>query len=164
MLYTKHFAEQLAQHATSFWINKREETEGSAGYKIENYIEENDAFLQHYVDMEYEEEDERYCDNDDCPYGGYIFDTEIEKYKGKEYICIGCDTGKGLQEREQEEEEEEEICPSCGDEWTEATRCDCPERWLKEEEEETSIYNGIELPRFVDGREVISYPNAGLPK
>tara|TARA_R110002073_G_scaffold82759_1_gene197551 strand:- start:63 stop:395 length:333 start_codon:yes stop_codon:yes gene_type:complete len=23
-------------------------------------------------------------------------------------------------------EEEEEICPSCGDEWTEATRCDCP--------------------------------------
>jgi hypothetical protein len=82
MLYTKHFAEQLAQHATSFWINKREETGGSAGYKIENYIEENDAFLQHYVDMEYEEE--------------------------------------------------------------------------------TAIYNGIELPRFVDGREVISYPNAGL--
>ncbi len=81
MLYTKHFAEQLAQHATSFWINKREETGGSAGYKIENYIEENDAFLQHYVDMEYEEE--------------------------------------------------------------------------------TAIYNGIELPRFVDGREVISYPNAG---
>ena len=23
-------------------------------------------------------------------------------------------------------EEEKEICPSCGDEWTEATRCDCP--------------------------------------
>ena len=27
-----------------------------------------------------------------------------------------------------EEEEELEICPSCGDEWTEATRCDCPEQ------------------------------------
>ena len=36
----------------------------------------------------------------------------------------------------EEEEVEEEICPSCGDQWTEATRCDCPERWLKEEEEE----------------------------
>jgi len=59
-----------------------------------------------------EEEDERYCDNDDCPYGGYIYDEELEKYKGKEYICIGCKTGKGLQERELEEEEEEkcEIC------------------------------------------------------
>jgi len=61
---------------------------------------------------EEEEEDERYCDNDDCPYGGYIYDEELEKYKGKEYICIGCKTGKGLQERELEEEEEEkcEIC------------------------------------------------------
>ncbi len=53
-----------------------------------------------------EDEDERYCDNEDCPYGGYIYDEEIEKYKGKEYICIGCDTGKGLQEREQEDDEE----------------------------------------------------------
>tara|TARA_R110002153_G_scaffold5915_3_gene27334 strand:+ start:280 stop:819 length:540 start_codon:yes stop_codon:yes gene_type:complete len=26
-------------------------------------------------------------------------------------------------------EEEEEICPSCGEEWTDATRCDCPEKW-----------------------------------
>tara|TARA_R110002126_G_scaffold4985_4_gene26156 strand:+ start:12995 stop:13525 length:531 start_codon:yes stop_codon:yes gene_type:complete len=58
--------------------------------------------------IEDNEEDERYCDNDDCPYGGYIYDEEIEKYKGKEYICIGCDTGKGLQEREQEE------CDKCG--------------------------------------------------
>ena len=33
----------------------------------------------------------------------------------------------------------------------------------EEEEEETAIYNGIELPRFVDGREVISYPNASAP-
>jgi len=24
------------------------------------------------------------------------------------------------------EELDEEICPSCGDEWTDATRCDCP--------------------------------------
>ena len=47
-----------------------------------------------------EEEDERYCDNDDCPYGGYIYDEELEKYRGKEYKCIGCKTGKGLQERD----------------------------------------------------------------
>ena len=119
MLYTKHFAEQLAQHATSFWINKREETGGSAGYKIENYIEENDAFLQHYVDMEYEEEDE------DCECG--------------EKLLI-CDSGMKL-------------C-SVG----------CKDIWVNSKGEETSIYNGIELPRFVDGREVISYPNAGLPK
>ena len=49
-----------------------------------------------------EEEDERYCDNDDCPYGGYIYDEELEKYTGKEYKCIGCKTGKGLQEKEEE--------------------------------------------------------------
>jgi len=30
---------------------------------------------------------------------------------------------------------------------------------------ETAIYNGVELPRFVDGREVVRYPNAGrVPK
>jgi len=31
----------------------------------------------------------------------------------------------GLRE-DRDAEEEEEICPSCGDQWTEATRCDCP--------------------------------------
>ena len=60
---------------------------------------------------EEEEEDEdvhedgeecRYCDNDDCLYGGYIYDEELEKYKGKSYICIGCSTGVSLQEQEQE--------------------------------------------------------------
>ena len=53
------------------------------------------------------EEEERYCDNEVCPYGGYIYDEELEKYKGKEYVCVGCETGKGLQEREQEEDKDQ---------------------------------------------------------
>ena len=79
-----------------------------------------------YYDVE--EEEERYCDNEVCPYGGYIYDEELEKYKGKEYVCVGCETGKGLQEREQEEDKdqhwgsamsillygkEEEVCSDC---------------------------------------------------
>ena len=34
---------------------------------------------------------------------------------------------------------------------------------LKEEVALLKVYNGVELPRFVDGREVISYPNASAP-
>ena len=34
---------------------------------------------------------------------------------------------------------------------------------LKEEVAPLKVYNGVELPRFVDGREVISYPNASAP-
>ena len=75
-----------------------------------------------------DEDEERYCDNEVCPYGGYIYDEELEKYKGKEYVCVGCETGKGLQEREQEEDKdqhwgsamsillygkEEEVCSDC---------------------------------------------------
>ena len=54
------------------------------------------------------EEDERYCDNDDCPYGGFCCFEVLEEHKGKPYICDGCSTGIGLQEQEQEEESEEE--------------------------------------------------------
>ena len=42
ILIGREYIKELAQHATSFWINKSEETRGSAGYKIENYINEND--------------------------------------------------------------------------------------------------------------------------
>ena len=152
MLYTKHFAEQLAQHATSFWINKREETGGSAGYKIENYIEENDAFLQHYVDMEYEEEEDEDCE---CGEKLLICDS------GMKLCSVGCKDIWVNSKGEEVEEMEDEECDRCGNPsvlWCMSDGC----RDL--EEEETSIYNGIELPRFVDGREVISYPNAGLPK
>tara|TARA_R110002153_G_scaffold154586_3_gene306617 strand:+ start:1002 stop:1904 length:903 start_codon:yes stop_codon:yes gene_type:complete len=47
------------------------------------------------------EEDERYCDNDDCPYGGFCCFEVLEEHKGKPYICEGCVTGKGLQEQEE---------------------------------------------------------------
>ena len=160
MLYTKHFAEQLAQHATSFWINKREETGGSAGYKIENYIEENDAFLQHYVDMEYEEEEDEDCE---CGEKLLICDS------GMKLCSVGCKDIWVNSKGEEVEEEEKNTCYKCDVEVSQDNfyrdqfnnknwECcnDCGE--------ETSIYNGIELPRFVDGREVISYPNAGLPK
>jgi len=68
------------------------------------YIEGGDPeeFYTEFKQEQEEEEDERYCDNVDCPFGGYIYDEELEKYKGKEYICVGCKTGKGLQERELE--------------------------------------------------------------
>jgi len=107
----------------------------------------NDCHFEPQEGGEEEEEDERYCDNDDCPYGGYIYDEELEKYKGKEYICMGCKTGKGLQERELEdkkvngcwEEEEEDLCPCCGTDCDDCQLpwCNCPE---EEEEEEEAYY------------------------
>ena len=55
-----------------------------------------------------DEEEERWCENpNDCPYGGYIYGDEKIKYENKKYICVGCRTGVGLQEREQEEIEAE---------------------------------------------------------
>ena len=81
-----------------------------------------------YYDVE--EEEERYCDNEVCPYGGYIYDEELEKYKGKEYVCVGCETGKGLQEREQEDKyfndrvsAGDAKCEDCG-KWDKASNCD----------------------------------------
>jgi hypothetical protein len=49
---------------------------------------------------EEEEEEERYCDNEKCPYEGYCFGEVKEQFEGKPYICEGCVTGKGLQEEE----------------------------------------------------------------
>ena len=65
-------------------------------------------FIDESLVDEEEEEDERYCDNDDCPYGGFCCFEVLEEHKGKPYICDGCSTGIGLQEQEQEEESEEE--------------------------------------------------------
>ncbi len=55
-----------------------------------------------------EDEEERYCDNEDCPYEGYCYGDKKKELEGKPYICVGCETGKGLQEREAEE------CDRCG--------------------------------------------------
>jgi hypothetical protein len=48
------------------------------------------------------EEEERYCDNEKCPYEGYCFGELKEQFEGKPYICEGCSTGIGVQEKEQE--------------------------------------------------------------
>ena len=91
-----------------------------------------------------DEEEERYCDNDDCPYGGYIYDEELEKYRGKEYKCIGCKTGKGLQEIE---EEEGGMCHRCGFEdvsWCMSNGCD--DTQYKELCHECEITLGIDVP------------------
>jgi hypothetical protein len=60
-------------------------------------------------DEEDEEEEERYCDNVDCPYGGNCFGDLKKQHEGKPFICVGCTTGKGLQEQEEEKEEPEVI-------------------------------------------------------
>ena len=49
-----------------------------------------------------QEEEERYCDNEKCPYEGYCFGELKEQFKGKPYICEGCSTGIGVQEKEEE--------------------------------------------------------------
>jgi len=45
------------------------------------------------------------------------------------------DTDYDTDDLPSDSEEEEEICPSCGEEWTDATRCDCPN-----EEEDGDCY------------------------
>ena len=54
-----------------------------------------------HSDGEEEEEEERYCDNEKCPYEGYCFGEVKEQFEGKPYICEGCVNGKGLQEEEE---------------------------------------------------------------
>jgi len=61
-------------------------------------------------ESEDEEEEERFCDNENCPYEGYCYGSVKKELEGKPYICVGCETGKGLQEREQEEKRR---CPTC---------------------------------------------------
>ena len=60
------------------------------------------------VDCHCEEEEERYCDNADCPYEGFCCLEVLEEHKGKPYICKGCSTGIGVQE-----EEVRCVCPKC---------------------------------------------------
>ena len=58
-----------------------------------------------------DEEDERYCDNKNCPYGSYICFEELEKYSGKEWVCEKCSKEKVSDD---EEEEVNGICEGCG--------------------------------------------------
>jgi len=65
------------------------------------------------------------CDCDKCGIHG-CYDCVFNINLNEEDINV-CDNCYG--------EEEEEICPSCGEEWTDATRCDCP----NEEEESNQL-------------------------
>ena len=46
------------------------------------------------------DDDERYCDNEKCPYASYICFEELENYRGKPWVCAKC-----VDEDEDEEEE-----------------------------------------------------------
>ena len=59
-----------------------------------------DELVESFVENYKEEEEERYCDNEKCPYEGYCFGEVKEQFEGKPYICEGCVNGKGLQEEE----------------------------------------------------------------
>ena len=56
----------------------------------------------------------------------YYWDRENDKY----YDTItSCEVDIVINQKEpakEEDEEQEEICPVCGEEWTSATRCECP--------------------------------------
>ena len=49
------------------------------------------------------DDDERYCDNEKCPYASYICFEELEKYRGKPWVCAKC-----VDEDEDEEEQTDE--------------------------------------------------------
>ena len=74
------------------------ETEPDSKFPIEVEDGSNDFDLDSYFDCE----EERYCDNEKCPYEGYCFGELKEQFKGKPYICEGCSTGIGVQEKEEE--------------------------------------------------------------
>ena len=62
---------------------------------------------------------------------------------------------------------EDPICIECGEIWKYNENDDSYYKIIKEEEEEQEelkSYNGVMMPKYVNGREVISYPNAGLKK
>lgn len=82
------------------------------------------------------DDDERYCDNEDCPYGSYICFEKKAEMEGKEYICDKCSdcgrteeeldandvelTGEGKYARCLDCEDErfshmEDACEECGD-------------------------------------------------
>ena len=54
-------------------------------------------------ESESEEEDERYCDNEKCPSASYICFEELEKYRGKPWVCTKC-----IDDDEEDDEEDEE--------------------------------------------------------
>jgi len=67
-----------------------------------NYVSYLKNGLCNKCEEEQEEEEERFCDNKDCPYEGFCCYEVKEGFKGKPWICVGCATGKGLQEEEEE--------------------------------------------------------------
>lgn len=62
-------------------------------------------------------------DYDNCEYGCLISIVDEREHGNIEYT-----------ESSDEESDEEELCPRCGDEWTAATRCDCPQEEESDEE------------------------------
>ena len=54
----------------------------------------------------------RWCDNEKCPYDGFCYDDVLKEHINKPYICEGCSTGIGLQEREDDEVKTK--CEECG--------------------------------------------------
>ena len=59
---------------------------------IKEYVEEVlENFIQDDKESSDEEDDdERYCDNEKCPHASYICFEELEKYKGKPWVCAKC--------------------------------------------------------------------------
>ncbi len=49
--------------------------------------------------QEIETDDERYCDNEECPYGSYICFEELEKYRNKDWTCDKCKNEKTTKSR-----------------------------------------------------------------
>ncbi len=67
-----------------------------------NYVSNLKNGLCNKCEEEQEEENERFCDNEVCPYEGFCCYEVKKEFEGKPWICVGCATGKGLQEQEQE--------------------------------------------------------------
>ena len=53
-----------------------------------NQTDEDGSYLCLYCE---EQEEERYCENEKCPYDGYCFGELKEQFEGKPYICVGCE-------------------------------------------------------------------------
>ena len=92
---------------TSGWTDKKwERFINYYGYdENDDAIKESIEYFEEQDEEEADQEEERYCDNVDCPYGGNCFGDLKKQHEGKPFICVGCTTGKGLQEQEEEEEE-----------------------------------------------------------
>jgi len=59
------------------------------------------------IEIMKEEEEERYCDNKNCPYGSYICFEELEKYSGKDWVCEKCSKEEVSDDEEEEDYDDE---------------------------------------------------------